>query len=134
MAAVARTADAGTSTDSHRRHEPGEDRPVDLVHLARYTTGNRSLEREILRLFRCQSELYVERLRDADGPAAWQDAVHTLKGSARGIGAWKVAEYAEKAETLAREHRGDDAAAAVDAIAAQVAEANRFIRYILGGG
>ena len=134
MVAVARTADAGTSTDSHWDHEWGEDRPVDLVHLARYTMGNRSLEREVLRLFCCQSELYVERLRDAEDSAAWQEAAHTLKGSARGIGAWKVAEFAEKAEIFAQEHRGDDAVASVDAVAEQVAEANRFIRHILGDG
>lgn len=134
MVAVARAADAGTSTDDHWDHESGEDRPVDLVHLARYTMGNRSLEREVLRLFCCQSELYVERLRDAADTAAWQEAAHTLKGSARGIGAWQVAELAEKAEMFAQDHRGDEALAAVEAVAAQVAEANRFIRHILGDG
>src|SRR5680860_1221609 len=37
-------------------------RPVDLVHLARYTLGERSLEREVLELFCTQSVLYLECL------------------------------------------------------------------------
>jgi len=38
-------------------------RPVDLVHLSRYTLGERALEREVLELFCIQSLVYLERLR-----------------------------------------------------------------------
>ena len=41
-------------------------RPVDLVHLSRYTLGERALEREVLELFCSQSSIYIERL--AYGP------------------------------------------------------------------
>ena len=40
-------------------------RPVDLVHLSRYTLGERALEREVLELFCTQSAIYLERLRAA---------------------------------------------------------------------
>jgi hypothetical protein len=55
-------------------------RPVDLVHLSRYTLGERALEREVLELFCVQSVVYLERLRqgavrpDQD----WKDAAHSL--------------------------------------------------------
>ncbi|MGH6866065.1 MAG: Hpt domain-containing protein, partial [Methyloceanibacter sp.] len=61
-------------------------RPVDLVHLSRYTLGERDLEREVLELFCSQSLVYLERLREAQSDKEWIEAAHTLKGSARAIG------------------------------------------------
>lgn len=84
-----------------RRTEENDDyanRPIDLVHLSHYTLGDSTLEREILQLFRAQSRIYLDRLHAADAASAWREAAHTIKGSARGTGAWKVAECAEKAE------------------------------------
>ena len=40
-----------------------DDRPIDLVHLARMTLGERSLEREVLQLFDRQSTLLLARMR-----------------------------------------------------------------------
>ena len=42
-----------------------DDRPIDLVHLARMTLGDRSLEREVLQLFDRQSALLIARMRTA---------------------------------------------------------------------
>ncbi len=81
------------------RREPSS-RPVDLVHLSRYTLGERALEREVLELFCTQSVLYLEQLRAAMSDKAWKDAAHSLKGSARAIGAWRTAQAAERAESL----------------------------------
>ena len=67
-------------------------RPVDLVHLSRYTLGERELEREVLELFCSQSLIYIERLREARSDKDWKDAAHTLKGSASAIGAWRAKE------------------------------------------
>jgi HPt (histidine-containing phosphotransfer) domain-containing protein len=75
-------------------------RPVDLVHLSRYTLGERALEREVLELFRAQSVVYLERLRRARSDQEWKDAAHSLKGSASAIGAWRAAEAAQHAETM----------------------------------
>ena len=78
-------------------------RPVDLVHLSRYTLGERALEREVLELFCTQSRVYLARLRDARSDKDWKDAAHSLKGSAAAIGAWRVAEAAQRAEALSGE-------------------------------
>ena len=72
-----------------RSLQPISRRPVDLVHLARYTLGKRSSEREILHLFRTQANHYLKRLRDAVGDTAWRHAARTIKSSALGIGAWR---------------------------------------------
>lgn len=76
-----------------------DDRPIDLVHLARMTLGDRSLEREVLALFERQATLLIARMRQA-APEGVAALAHTLKGSARGIGAWRVARAAETLETM----------------------------------
>src|SRR5262245_39403508 len=74
--------------------------PVDIIYLRRFTLGNRELEREVLELFATQAPVYLQLLRVADSVKEWTDAAHTLKGSARAIGAWRVARCAENAEML----------------------------------
>ncbi|TPI15334.1 Hpt domain-containing protein [Mesorhizobium sp. B4-1-3] len=68
-------------------------RPVDLGHLARQTMGDRDLEREVLALFVHQSLGVRDQIADADTRQRVLLA-HGLKGSARGIGAFAVAECA----------------------------------------
>jgi len=89
-------ADGDMSVVSHH----SEERHIDLVHLARQTLGDVNLEREVLSLFVVQSQVYLLRLQAADTPAEWKRAAHTIKGSARGIGAWPLAEAAEAAEAI----------------------------------
>lgn len=110
---------------------PQTRRPVDLVHLARYTLGNRSLEREVLELFCTQSKLYLRRLRDAATEQAWRDAAHTIKGSARGIGAWRVAQTAEAAESLQGGVADGPFKQLVAALEKDIDEADAFIRLLL---
>jgi len=74
--------------------------PVDHAHLARYTFGNKALELEILQLFADQAPEYLERLRSAASEKDWRDAAHTIKGSARAVGAMRVGDCAERAEAL----------------------------------
>jgi HPt (histidine-containing phosphotransfer) domain-containing protein len=73
---------------------------IDQVHLERMTLGDRSLEREVLEIFARQTAMTLERIAGA-GPARTAAAAHTLKGSARGIGAWRVAQAAERLEPAA---------------------------------
>lgn len=80
------------------------ERPVDLVHLARQTLGDRALEREVLGLFQVQARAIFAQLQHVTQAQARLDLAHTLKGSARAVGAWQVAEAAAFCETL-----GDDA-------------------------
>src|ERR687886_1387095 len=93
---------AAEAVSAGRRPVPSTERPVDLVHLARQTLGDRALEREVLQLFLRHSESCVARLREAADAAARTAAAHSLKGSARGIGAWRVARAAECAEATDR--------------------------------
>ena len=78
----------------------GSSSPVDLVHLSRQSLGDRSLEREILCLFKSQSALYLDRLGNAKTSDERKLAAHTILGSARGIGAWQVAQEAENIQAV----------------------------------
>ena len=75
---------------------------IDIVHLARMTGGDRNLEREVLELFAMQARMLLARMREQPPPAVGALA-HVLNGSARGIGAWAVAEAAEALESSAAE-------------------------------
>ncbi|UTD28444.1 Hpt domain-containing protein [Bradyrhizobium sp. WD16] len=77
-----------------------DDAPLDLAHLERMTLGDASLEREVLAMFAAQSVDLVRRLSALSDDAAM--LVHTLKGSARAIGAVRVAEAAAGLETALR--------------------------------
>ncbi|UCI05499.1 Hpt domain-containing protein [Mesorhizobium sp. B1-1-8] len=72
-------------------------RPVDLAHLARQTMGDRELEREVLALFVQQALSVRDKVLDADARERVLLA-HSLKGSARGVGAFAVAECAATIE------------------------------------
>lgn len=82
-------------------HRDGCQPAIDRAYLARYTLGNLALEIEVLNLFAGQAPITLAELANAASEKAWRDAAHTLKGSARAVGAWKVAEGAEWAEALA---------------------------------
>ena len=77
--------------------------PIDAEHLAQMTFGDRALEREVLEIFRRQAAIMLSRIGGVE-PGAASAAVHILKGSARGIGAWRVARAAERLE-----HSGGEA-------------------------
>jgi HPt (histidine-containing phosphotransfer) domain-containing protein len=68
-------------------------RPVDLVHLARQTMGDRDLEQEVLNLFVQQALNVRERLAKADCSECARLA-HGLRGAANGIGAFAIADCA----------------------------------------
>lgn len=71
--------------------------PIDLAHLFRMTLGDDRLQAEVLDLFDQQIALLVARM-DAAPPAAMATLAHTLKGSARGVGAWDIVTAAEAIE------------------------------------
>lgn len=72
--------------------------PIDLDHLRRYTLGDRRLEHEVLWLFIEQAPVTLAALKCAATRKEWTAAAHTLKGSARAVGAWRLAKLAEQAE------------------------------------
>ncbi len=76
---------------------------IDLEHLARYTGGDAALNREILRLFEMQTCEMVAKLRtilDARDAKSWKEVTHTIKGAARGVGAFAMADAAAQCELL----------------------------------
>lgn len=103
---------------------------IDFDHLARMTLGEHDLERDVLQLFDLQAAMLLARMTDGT-PQAVAVLAHTLNGSARGIGAWKVS---EAAEALERAATGPEPAVSGDAIgrlAVAVAEARAAIADVL---
>jgi HPt (histidine-containing phosphotransfer) domain-containing protein len=103
---------------------------IDLAHLARMTLGDRSLEAEILALFERQTGILLARMRQVQFQAAGAFA-HTLKGSARGIGAWRVAEAAEAVERAASGRRPADLVDPLERLARAIDEARAAIADLL---
>jgi HPt (histidine-containing phosphotransfer) domain-containing protein len=75
-----------------------DDGPIDFEHLKRMTLDDSGLEQEVLAMFAAQSAKLMTALATvpADAPAL----AHTLKGSARAIGAFGVAEAAARLEAV----------------------------------
>lgn len=76
---------------------PASDQPIDRDHLQRATLGDRALERELLAMF--QTQLAEARTRLAGADAAERSRIaHAIKGAARGLGAFEIADCAAKIE------------------------------------
>jgi HPt (histidine-containing phosphotransfer) domain-containing protein len=88
---------------------------IDLSHLRSMTMSDAALEREVLELFVAQSREITAAL------AAWPDnaaaLAHTLKGSARAIGAFRVADAAAAIEDALRSEDAGSQVANADALA-----------------
>lgn len=105
----------------------GDPHPVDLEHLRRYTLGDRGLELEILSLFVEQLPITIGALKSATTDQEWGMAAHTLKGSARAVGARPLAVLAEAAERVASTTDADMRAATVRRLEAVAGEARAYI-------
>ncbi len=103
------------------------DSVLDDDHLGRMTLGDRDLEREVLEIFARQTTLSLNRLVGAE-PARAAAVAHTLKGSARGVGAWRVARAAERLEQAA----AGKVDAAIEAAIAQLDAASIEVRKAIG--
>lgn len=101
---------------------------LDRAHFDHMTGADRALQLEVLGLFRMQ----IDAWRTAFGAGeSWRDAVHTMKGSARGIGLMALAAACEAAEQAADADHVDamqsvqahleDALAALEQFAAEAA-------------
>jgi len=101
--------------------------PIDLQHLARMTLGDAALEREVLGMFASQATALVAKL--AALPAEAVALAHTLKGSARAVGAFRVAECAEALEVAIRQ--GKNSPNSLIELKAAVADARAAINAML---
>ena len=73
------------------------ERPLDLVHLAKQTLGDWSLECEVLRLFDSTAHSYLRKIGAGGDRDELAVAVDGLIGASRGVGAWGLAELASAA-------------------------------------
>jgi HPt (histidine-containing phosphotransfer) domain-containing protein len=101
--------------------------PIDFEHLTRMTLGDAGIEQEVLTMFSAQSARLVYAL--AAMPADAGALAHTLKGSARAIGAFAVADAAARLETVIG--RGSETSAALAELGEAVAEARAAIEAVL---
>lgn len=113
----------------------GNSRPLDLVHLSRQTLGDRALEIELLGLFDKQAGQIMARLASdlCGSDVKWRlDLSHTLKGSARAIGAMAVANAAQVYEdALAARQGAQELRGHIDRLKLAVDEARAAIRDLL---
>jgi len=105
---------------------PGE-APIDVNHLARMTLGDCALRREVLAMFLKQTKDLLDRL--SAPPAEAAALAHTLKGSARAIGAFRLAACAEALEGAIR--GGGDLSPPMADLKAGIAEVGGSIEAIL---
>jgi HPt (histidine-containing phosphotransfer) domain-containing protein len=104
-----------------------DDGPIDIAHLKRMTLGDAGLEREVLAMFAAQAVGLLGTL--ADLPSDADALAHKLKGSARGIGAFRVADAAETLESALQ--RGDDPAQPLAELDEAIAQVRAAIDTIL---
>lgn len=102
--------------------------PIDMSFLSQNTAGDRKLGREILHIFKEQSNQYLAALEAASCAREWRDAAHTLKGAARAVGARRVAMLAEQAEQLDEDTVKTET---LNGLRRAVCEARRFIDFQL---
>jgi Hpt domain-containing protein len=105
---------------------------IDLAQLSRMTLGERSLEQEVLTLFDLQADILLARMR-CEVPNAVAGLAHTLTGSARGVGAWHVAEAAEAVERLVSSPDAAPLSAAMNRLTTAVIDAQAAIAELLRG-
>jgi HPt (histidine-containing phosphotransfer) domain-containing protein len=104
-----------------------DDGPIDFEHLKRITLGDAGLEHEVLAMFAAQSAKLLDAL--AILPPEAGALAHTLKGSARAIGAFAVAEAAAGLEAALAD--GRDPSEALAELGDAVALARTAIEAIL---
>jgi HPt (histidine-containing phosphotransfer) domain-containing protein len=99
---------------------PSKSRPIDLVHLATQTMGDKLLEIEVLQMFARQTRQLMKEL-SSDNIDHRLATAHRLKGAALAVGAFTVAQIAQSVEDQPND------AAHLAALGASVLEAELFI-------
>jgi HPt (histidine-containing phosphotransfer) domain-containing protein len=104
-----------------------DDGPIDIEHLQRMTLGDAGLEREVLAMFSAQAAGLIGKLAALPRDAA--ALAHTLKGSARAIGAFAVADAASDLEAALQQ--GGNVSQALTELKAAIAQARMAVDAIL---
>lgn len=109
------------SSPAGESHLEARSRPIDLVHLAKQTGGNRSLEEEVLQMFLRQAHKLARQMEQVCDCDERKLAAHNLKGAARAVGAFNVANCAGELE----EHPSEN-----NYVSSLIAEVNTTCDYI----
>jgi HPt (histidine-containing phosphotransfer) domain-containing protein len=104
-----------------------DDGPIDIAHLRRMTLGDAALEREVLSMFSDQASRLAKAL--AALPPDASALAHTLKGSARAVGAFALGDAAAHLETLIK--TGGNTAGALGELNDAVTDARDAIDAVL---
>lgn len=73
---------------------------IDFDHLNQYVGGDPALTAEIFGLFKNQVDMLEKSLRVDSDDEVWAAITHSLKGTAKAVGAIRLANICEKAEEL----------------------------------
>jgi len=106
---------------------------IDLEHLARYTGGEKGLNAEILKLFDGQIGEMVGQLRSvmvARDSKRWKEITHTIKGAARGVGAFSFGDAAAAAEPVDPAN-AERAGQCINRLSEEAMAVHDFIRHYL---
>lgn len=107
--------------ESREARTPSKDRPIDLVHLATQTKGDKAVEIEILQMFARQARGCLQALSAKSEQAEIKSAAQRLRNAAISVGALRVASSAELVDSKGV---NNDTLASV---ASAVLEAEHFI-------
>lgn len=108
--------------------------PIDHHFLEEMTGGDSDFVRELLQEFLNTVPPLMQQIRaaiDAGDSTTLAQAAHTLKGSARSVGAHRLAEAAQVVERAAREHHLETAAEAAQTLAAEWQHVSHHIHQFL---
>ena len=100
----------------------------------RYTGGERALNTEILRLFDTQMAETIGKLNtviEARDAKSWKEIAHTIKGAARGIGAFGMGDAAAAAEPIDPATDRQKALAALKLLETEAGSIQSFIQAYL---
>jgi HPt (histidine-containing phosphotransfer) domain-containing protein len=76
---------------------------IDLHHLDRYTGGEKQLNADVLRLFDEQMARLLAEMNTllvSRDHKRWGEVAHSIKGAARGVGAFSMGDLAASAEPV----------------------------------
>lgn len=99
-------------------------RPIDLKYLSSQTGGDRALEMEVLSIFLDVAPACLKDIESAPTTEHRKRPAHMLKGAARALGAFELADWAARAEL----HGFDE----LEALGGEVERVCRYIRRLTG--
>jgi hypothetical protein len=89
---------ANKTKDSARSRAAIQRGPLDMIHLAKQTLGDKGIEEEVLRVFDDASRTYFARIETSTNVADLMVHLHTLSAAAAGVGARAIADLARMVE------------------------------------